>query len=79
MNIEEFFFNQGILGAIVVVLAGVIVYLFRQLQKSQTERICDIKDVLLESSKLHAELRNFMINQKELLKTAIALLREERQ
>lgn len=43
-NITGFFLNQGILGVIIIVLAGAIIYIFRLYQETQQKRLQDLID-----------------------------------
>ena len=43
-DITGFFFNQGILGVIILVLASALIYMFRQYQEVQSKRLQDLID-----------------------------------
>jgi hypothetical protein len=54
MDATAEFIRQGLLGVIVVVLAGVVVFLYKQLQNSYDKRITDLdqyKEVFLSTAK----------------------------
>lgn len=64
MDLSKTFVDNGILGAIVVVLAGVVVYLFRFLTKVQDARLQDQKD---NAEKYHSAMGEFSRNNELLL------------
>lgn len=62
MSIDQFFLSQGVLGAIAVVLAGVVVFLYKELKTLQAE-IKSLQEKLVERAEKHASTDTELANK----------------
>jgi predicted Holliday junction resolvase-like endonuclease len=62
MSVDQFFLSQGVLGAIAVVLASVVVFLYKELKALQAE-IKLLQERLVERAEKHAETDSELANK----------------